>query len=118
MTRVKGGIKGRRRHKKILKATKGYQMTKSRLYKVAKEAFLHAGDYAYRHRKSKKRDFRRLWITRLNAAVRAEGVTYSKFLAALKKTEIILDRKILSILAVEDPETFKKILEKVKENIS
>lgn len=115
MTRVKGGSKGHRRHKKILRATKGYRMTKGSLYKVSKEAFLHAGDYAYRHRKTKKRDFRSLWIVRLNAAARSAGLTYSQLIASLKKAKIGLDRKILAKLALEDPKTFANIVEKIKE---
>jgi len=117
MTRVKGGVNTRRRHRKILKATKGYRMTKGRLFKVSKEAFLHAGDYAYQHRRIRKRDFRQLWITRLNAAVRGLGLSYSRFIAGLKKANIALDRKILAMLAVEDPKTFEKIAGKAKESI-
>ncbi|OGH23686.1 MAG: 50S ribosomal protein L20 [Candidatus Levybacteria bacterium RIFCSPLOWO2_01_FULL_38_13] len=114
MTRVKRGIISRRKHKKILKATKGYRGTKSRLIKVAKEAELHAGAYAFHGRKLRKRDFRSLWITRIGEAVKKEGLPYSKFISKLKKTNIELDRKILSDLIVNDPEVFKKVVESVK----
>ena len=114
MARTKTGPVRRRRHKKVLKRTKGFRMTKSRLYKVAREADLHAGQYAFVGRKLRKRDFRKLWIIRLNAAVREQGLSYSKFIAGLKKAKIELDRKILADLALSDPDTFKKIVEKAK----
>lgn len=106
-----------RRHKKLLAQAKGFRQARRTRYKVAKEAVLHAGQYAYVGRKDKKGDFRRLWIERINAAVRPEGLTYSTFLSGLKKANITLDRKILAQLAIEDPETFGKILEKVKISI-
>lgn len=99
-----------RRHKKILKQAKGYRMTRHRLFKVAHEAVLHAGQYAYAGRKLRKRDLRRLWITRINAALRPAGVKYSAFVAALKKAHIQIDRKILADLAVRQPEVFQKII--------
>jgi len=102
------------RHKRLLARVKGYRMTKHRLYKVAHEAALHAGQYAYVGRKLRKRDFRMLWIIRLNAAVRELGLTYGQFIAGLKKAKIELDRKILADLALSDPDSFKKIVEKVK----
>lgn len=114
MVRVKTGPTRRRRHKKVLKQTKGYRMTKSRLYKVAHEALLHAGQYAYAGRKLKKRDSRKLWIIKINAALENFGISYSKFISGLKKAKIELDRKILADLAVSDPEVFKKIVKKVK----
>lgn len=114
MVRVKAGTKTRRRHKKVLKQAKGYWQSRSKQYKKAKEAVLHAGEYAFHGRKRKKRDFRRLWILRINAAVRKEGLTYSQFVNQLKKKNIELDRKILSKLAVEYPAVFQKIVEKVK----
>jgi len=89
-------------------------MTKGRLYKVSKEAELHAGQYAFIGRKLRKRDMRQLWITRINAALTPFGISYSKFINGLKKTNIILDRKILADLAISDPETFKTIVEKAK----
>lgn len=114
MARTKTGTVRRRHHKKVLQRTKGFRMTKSRLYKVAREADLHAGQYAFVGRKKRKREMRKLWIIRLNAAVQELGLSYNKFIAGLKKANIELDRKILADLALSDPETFKKIVEKVK----
>lgn len=112
--RVKTGNTRRKRHKKVLKQTKGFRMTKSRLYKVAHEALLRAGQYAYIGRKLRKRDFRKLWIQRINAAARQEGLTYSEFIHLLKENKIDLNRKILAEIAVNDPKTFKTIVDKVK----
>ncbi len=112
--RVKTGTVRRRKHKKILAQAKGYRMTRSRLIKKAKEAVLHAGEYAFAGRKLRKRDFRRLWITRINAGLSESTLSYSQFIAGLKKTKIELDRKILADLCVSDPKTFTKILDKVK----
>jgi large subunit ribosomal protein L20 len=107
--RVKTGYTRRRRHKKILKLTKGYLMTKSRLYKVAKEAALHAGQYAYHGRKLRKRDLRRLWIQRIKAGL-GEEKKYSRFIKALKTAKIELNRKILADLALSDPAAFNLIV--------
>lgn len=112
--RIKRGIVSHRKHKKLFKSVAGYRMTKHRLTKVAKEAQLHAGMYAYEGRRLKKRDFRRLWITRISEAVKARGFTYNKFINNLKKANIGLDRKILADFVVSDPETFTAILDKVK----
>lgn len=98
------------RHRKILARAKGFKQARRTRIQTAKEAVLHAGAYAYHGRKLKKRDLRGLWIIRMNAALRAEGVSYSKFIAGLKKEKIELDRKTLAAIAVEDPETFKKIV--------
>jgi len=114
MARIKRGTVSRRKHNKLLGLTKGYRGTKSKLIKVAREAALHAGQYAYNGRKKKKQDFRRLWIIRISEAVKKEGVSYSVFIDSLKKANITLDRKILSNLIVEDPATFKVIVDKVK----
>lgn len=114
MTRIKRGTVSRRKHKKILARTKGFRGTKSRLTKVAKEATLHAGAYAYHGRKLRKRDFRQLWITRIGEAVKQEGLSYSVFMHKLRKAKIELDRKILSDLVLNDALTFKKILDSVK----
>ena len=103
-----------RRHRKILKAAKGFKQARRVRVKVAKEALLHSGQYAYVGRKNRKRDLRRLWILRVNAAVREHGMTYSKFIAELKKEKIELDRKILAEIAVKDPATFGKIIDSVK----
>lgn len=112
--RVKSGTRTRERHKKVLKAAKGYWMSRNRLFRKAKEATLHAGEYAFHGRKRKKRDFRSLWIVRINAAVSANGLKYSTFMNALKKQNIAVDRKILAQIATEHPQVFSKIIEKVK----
>lgn len=116
MARVKRGLVSRRKHNKLLDLTKGYRGTKSRLIRVAHEAALHAGAYAYHGRKLRKRDFRQLWITRIREAAKQEGLSYSVFIDKLKKANIELDRKILSNLIVEDLSTFKHIIDKVKSN--
>jgi large subunit ribosomal protein L20 len=112
--RVKRGLVSHRKHKKLLSLTKGYRGTKSKLVKVAREAALHAGEYAFAGRKNKKRDFRRLWITRISEASKQEGVPYSKFMAGLTKKNIKLDRKILSDLVLNDRATFRKIVDAAK----
>jgi len=111
--RVKRGFTRRRAHKKVLARTKGFRMTRHRLYKVAREADLHAGQYAYVGRKKRKRDMRRLWITRINAALKEFGISYSKFINLLKKAKIEVDRKILAELAVSEPFVFKAIVNKI-----
>lgn len=103
-----------RKHRKILKKAKGFKQARSQRLKAAKEAALHAGQYAYIGRKKRKRDLRRLWITRLNTAVRKEGLSYSKFINLLKENKVEIDRKILSNIAVTSPEVFKKIISKIK----
>lgn len=112
--RVKRGTVSKRKHKKLLSETKGFRGTKSKLVKTAREAALHKGAYAYHGRKLRKRDMRRLWITRIREAVRAEGMTYHGFINALKKANIALDRKMLSEILLTDRETFKKIVDSVK----
>ena len=114
MTRVKGGPRARKKHKKILEATKGYRGTRSKLFKRAHEAYLRAGQHAYVGRKLRKRDMRKLWIQRINAALSKYDLSYSKFIKLLKDANIKLDRKTLAQLAVEEPQVFKKIVEKVK----
>ena len=114
MVRIKGGVRSRAKHKKVLKMAKGFWMTRHKQFKKAKEAVLHAGEYAFAGRKHKKRDFRQLWIMRMNAALRELGMKYSIFINKLKVNKIELDRKILSQLAVEHPEVFKKEVEKAK----
>ena len=116
MARIKRGTVSRRKHNKLLGLTKGYRGTKSKLVKVAKEASLHAGQYAYQGRKLRKRDFRSLWITRISEAVKKEDLSYSVFINKLHKANIRLDRKILSNLIVEDLQTFKYIVDKIKAN--
>ena len=103
-----------RRHKKILKLAKGYRGARSKQFKKANESIMKAGQYAYRDRKVKKREFRRLWIARINAAVREEGLSYSRFINGLNKAGITLNRKVLSNLAIEDPAAFKAVVEAAK----
>jgi large subunit ribosomal protein L20 len=114
MPRAKGGFKTRKRRRKLLDKAKGYYGAKSRLYRVATEAVDKAMQYAYRDRKNKKREFRALWITRINAGVRALGMSYSVFMARLKKADIVLNRKALADLAYSDPSAFSQLVEKVK----
>ena len=114
MSRVKRGIRTRARHHKILKQAKGYWGHKSKLFKVANQAVLKSGNYAYRDRRLKKRDFRRLWIVRINAACRLNDMSYSKFMGGLKKAGIELDRKVLSDIAITDPAGFTALVEKAK----
>ncbi|CAA0082685.1 MULTISPECIES: 50S ribosomal protein L20 [Zhongshania] len=114
MPRVKRGVTAHRRHKKILKQAKGYYGARSRIYRVAKQAVIKAGQYAYRDRRAKKRVFRALWITRINAGSRANGLSYSRLIAGLKKAEIGLDRRVLADLAVHDKEAFAVIVERAK----
>lgn len=114
MTRVKRGITSHQKHKKVLKLAKGYRMTRSRLYKVANEAVLHAGEYAFAGRKHRKRQMRRLWIVRINAALQPYEIKYSHFIHLLKKQKIALDRKILSLMAQDQP-FFSRLLDKIKQ---
>jgi len=115
MPRVKRGVTARARHKKVLKKAKGYQGARSRSYRVAKQAVIKAGQYAYIGRKLKKRQFRSLWITRINAAVRPYELSYSKFIDGLKKANIDIDRKILAEIAVNDKIGFEAIVNQVKQ---
>ncbi|MEE1285274.1 MAG: 50S ribosomal protein L20 [Ruminobacter sp.] len=114
MARVKRGVTAHARHKKILKAAKGYYGARSRTYRVAVQAVTKAGQYAYRDRRQKKREFRQLWIVRINAAARQNGLSYSKFVCGLKKASIEIDRKILSNIAIHDKSTFAVLVEKAK----
>ncbi len=114
MPRVKRGVVARRRHKKILKQAKGYYGARSRVFRVAKQAVIKAGQYAYRDRRQRKRQFRALWIARINAASRANGLSYSRLIAGLKKANIELDRKVLSDLAVHDKVAFSSLVESAK----
>jgi len=110
MTRVKGGIVARKRRKKVLKQAKGYFGSKHRLYKSAHEQVMHSGEYAFRDRKQNKRNFRKLWITRINAACRENGVSYSRFINGLSKHNIEINRKMLAELAVSDKDAFAKLV--------
>jgi large subunit ribosomal protein L20 len=114
MARVKRSVVARARHKKILKQAKGYRGARSRVYRVAKQAVIKAGQYAYRDRRQRKRDFRALWIVRINAAAREFGLTYSQFMNGLKKAAIEIDRKVLAELAVNQKEAFAAIVEQSK----
>ena len=118
MPRVKRGVTARARHKKILKAAKGYREARSRVYRVAKQAVTKAGQYAYRDRKTKKRMFRRLWILRINAGARQYGLSYSRMIDGLKKASVELDRKVLASLAVHNKTAFAKLAETAKQHIS
>lgn len=117
MPRVKRGVTAKKRHKKILKKAKGYYGARSRVYRVAKQAVIKAAQYAYRDRKQRKRQFRALWIIRINAATRELGLSYSRFINGLKKANIQIDRKILADLAVHNKEAFAVIVERVKQAI-
>jgi len=114
MPRVKRGVTAHARHKKVLKAAKGFRGRRGNVFRVAKQAVMKAGQYAYRDRRAKKRTFRALWITRINAAVREHGVSYSAFIAGLKKAAIDLDRKVLADLAVRDKAGFAVIVQQAR----
>lgn len=114
MARVKRGVTARKRHKKILKLAKGYYGARSRVFRVAKQAVIKAGQYAYRDRRTKRRMFRSLWIVRINAGARLHGLTYSTFMNGLKKADIALDRKVLADLAIFDTAAFALLAEKAK----
>jgi len=114
MARIKGAVTTRARHKKILKMAKGYRGGKSKLFKTANQAVMKSLVYAYRDRKAKKREFRQLWIARINAAARMNGISYSRFMNGLTKAGIQINRKMLSEIAISDPAAFKLLVEKVK----
>jgi large subunit ribosomal protein L20 len=114
MTRVKSSVASRDRRRRILKAAQGYRGSRRRLYRAAKEAVIHARVYAYAHRRTRKRDFRRLWIARINAATRQLGIPYSKFIAMLKGSGVELNRKVLAEIAASDSATFGRIVQAVK----
>lgn len=118
MPRVKRGVTARARHKKVIAQAKGYQGRRKNVYRVAKQAVMKAGQYAYRDRRQRKREFRSLWITRINAAVRELGMTYSTFMAGLKRANIEIDRKVLADLAVADKPAFAKIASQVKAGLA
>ena len=118
MPRVKRGVTARARHKKILVQAKGFRGRRNAVYRIAKEAVMKAGQYAYRDRRNKKRVFRALWIARINAAVRELGMTYSVFMNGLKKAQIDIDRKVLADLAVYDKAAFGKIAEQAKASLA
>ena len=118
MPRVKRGVTARARHKKVLSRAKGYTQRRKSVFRVAKEAVMKAGQYAYRDRRQRKRVFRSLWIARINAAVREQGMSYSAFVAGLKKAAIEIDRKVLADMAVVDKPGFAAIVDKVKASLA
>ncbi|WP_230655740.1 50S ribosomal protein L20 [Psychrobacter sp. I-STPA10] len=118
MARVKRGVQASRRHKKILKRAKGYYGARSRVFRVAVQAVTKAGQYAYRDRRNKKRSFRRLWIARINAGARQNGLSYSRFINGLKKSNIEIDRRVLADIAMHDAATFTVLTEKAKEALA
>ena len=117
MARVKNGVTTKARHKKVLKQAKGYFGSKHRLYKTAKEQLMHSGQYAFRDRRQKKRDFRKLWITRINAGCRANGISYSRFIEGLTKAGVEINRKMLSEIAINDEKAFKDLVKIAKEGL-
>ena len=118
MSRVKRGVTARSRHKKVLEAAKGYRGARSRTFKVAKQAVTKAGQYAYRDRRQRKRQFRSLWIARINAAARLSGLSYSRMIDGLNKGDVEVDRKVLADLAVHQPEAFAALAETAKANLT
>ncbi len=118
MARVKRGVVAKARHKKVLDKAKGYYGARRKVYRVAKQAVIKAGQYAYRDRRNRKREFRALWITRINAAARGHGLSYSRLINGLKLAEIEIDRKVLADIAVHDPEGFGAIAEQAKASLS
>jgi large subunit ribosomal protein L20 len=117
MSRVKRGVQARARHKKVLSEAKGYYGARRKVYRVAKQAVVKAGQYAYRDRRQRKRQFRALWIARINAAARENGLSYSRFINGLSKAEIEIDRKVLADLAVFDKVAFSALAEKAKASL-
>jgi large subunit ribosomal protein L20 len=117
MARIKRGVSGLKHRRKVMKLTKGFRAARRRNYRVANEALLHSLAYAYRDRRVRKRDFRALWIARINAAARREGLTYSRLIAGLKKSGIVVNRKVLADLAVHDQAAFAQLLETAKNAI-
>jgi len=118
MARVKRGVIARRRHRKVLSRAKGYYGARRKVFRVAKQAVIKAGQYAYRDRRQRKRDFRSLWIQRINAAAREHGLSYSRFINGLKKAEIEIDRKMLAELAVNDKVAFKALAEQAQAQLN
>ena len=118
MPRVKRGVTAHARHKKVLALAKGYRGRRKNVFRIAKQAVMKAGQYAYRDRRTRKRVFRQLWIARINAASRELGVSYSKFMAGLKKAQIDIDRKVLADMAVNDPAAFGSIVEKARAQLA
>jgi large subunit ribosomal protein L20 len=118
MTRVKRGTVKKRRHKKVLKEARGYRSSSSRTFKSAKQQMMKSMSYSYRDRKNNKRNFRRLWITRINAAARLNGLSYNEFINGLKKADVDINRKMLSEVAVSDPDAFRQLTDLAREKLS
>jgi len=118
MARVKRGVTARKRHKKVLKLAKGYSGARSRVFRVAKQAVTKAGQYAYRDRRQRKRQFRALWIARINAAARMNDMSYSRFINGLKKSNVLIDRKVLADIAVYDKDGFSRIADVAKAGLN
>jgi large subunit ribosomal protein L20 len=118
MSRVKRGVTARARHKKVLAKAKGYYGARSRVFRVAKQAVIKAAQYAFRDRRNRKREFRALWIVRVNAAARAHGMSYSTFMHGLKKASIVIDRKVLADIAVHDKAAFSALVDEVKAHLA
>ncbi len=118
MARVKRGVTARAKHKKVLKAAKGFREARSRVYRVAKQAVIKAAQYAFRDRRNKKREFRALWIIRVNAAARANGMTYGQFMNGLKKAAIQIDRRVLADIAIHDKTAFTSLVEQAKAGLA
>ena len=118
MPRVKRGVHGRKKRHQVLDRAKGYYGARSRRYRVAREQLMHSGQYAYRDRRARKRDFRRLWITRIGAAARQHGMSYSSFVRGLKNSELDLDRKVLADVAVRDPKAFSGLVEVARKGLA
>ena len=116
MARIKGGLNAKKRHKKILKAAKGFFGARSKKYRVAKQSVMRAMAHAFAGRKQTKRDFRKIWIVRINAAARENNISYSRFMYGMKKLNMHINRKMLADLAVNDPKAFSELVEKVKQN--
>jgi large subunit ribosomal protein L20 len=117
MPRIKRGVHGRKKHRRVLERAKGYYGARSRRYRVAREQLMHSGQYAYRDRRARKRDFRRLWIIRIGAAARQNGMSYSSFMRGLKKADLDLDRKILADVAARDPKAFAGLVEAARKGL-
>ena len=118
MPRVKRGVPSRKRRKEVMKQAKGYYSARGKHLRAAREQLLHSGNYAYRDRRARKGDFRRLWITRINAAARINGLSYSKLMAGLRQAEVEIDRKMLAELAVNEPKAFAALAEVAKKSLS
>ncbi len=118
MSRVKRGVVARARHRKVLRAARGYYGARSRTYRSAKQAVIRAGQYAYRDRRTRKQDFRRLWIVRINAAARQCGLSYSRLMYGLEQADVVIDRKMLADLAMNDFEAFARLVEQAKSQLS